>query len=89
MPEEAAALGKRRGGEIKKTGADIVISSCPFCEFHIAGHTDKPVKNITTLLLEGYKEKDRKKVLCHFTFKLAIKGRNGFFIFFFFTCKEK
>ena len=61
MPEEAAALGKRRGGEIEKTGADIVVSSCPFCEFHIAGHTDKPIKNITTLLLEGYREKDRKK----------------------------
>jgi fumarate reductase (CoM/CoB) subunit B len=61
MPDEAAALGKRRGEEIKKSGADVVISSCPFCEFHIVGHTDKPVKNITTLLLEGYKEKDRKK----------------------------
>ncbi len=60
-PEEAAALGDRRGDEIKKTGADIVISSCPFCEFHIAGHTDKPVKNLTTVLLDGYKEKDRKK----------------------------
>jgi fumarate reductase (CoM/CoB) subunit B len=60
-PEEAAALGKRRGDEIAKTGADIVISSCPFCEFHIAGHTDRLVKNITTVLLEGYKEKDRKK----------------------------
>lgn len=60
-PEEAAALGKRRGEEIKKSGAEIVISSCPFCEFHIAGHTDKPVKNIATVLLEGYKEKDRKK----------------------------
>ncbi len=61
LPEEAAALGKRRGEEIKKTGADIVVSSCPFCEFHISGHTDKPVRNISTLLLEGYKEKDRKK----------------------------
>jgi len=61
MPEEAAALGKRRGGEIEKTGADIVISSCPFCEFHISGHTDKPVKNVTTILLDGYKEKDRRK----------------------------
>jgi fumarate reductase (CoM/CoB) subunit B len=60
LPDEAAALGKRRGAEIKKTAADIVISSCPFCEFHIAAHTDKSVKNITTLLLEGYKEKDRK-----------------------------
>lgn len=59
-PEEAAALGSRRGGEIKKTGAEVVITSCPFCEFHIAGHTDKPVKNIATVLLEGYREKDRK-----------------------------
>jgi fumarate reductase (CoM/CoB) subunit B len=63
MPEEAAALGKRRGVEIKKSGADVVISSCPFCEFHIAGHTDKPVKNITTIILEGYREKDRKAVV--------------------------
>nr|WP_321350960.1 fumarate reductase (CoM/CoB) subunit TfrB [uncultured Methanoregula sp.] len=60
-PEEAAALGKRRGTEIAKTGSDIVITSCPFCEFHIQGHTDKPVKNIATVLLEGYREKDRKK----------------------------
>ncbi len=61
MPDEAAALGKRRGEDIQKTGADIVISSCPFCEFHIAGHTDRPVKNITSILLEGYKEKDKKR----------------------------
>jgi fumarate reductase (CoM/CoB) subunit B len=60
-PDEAAALGKRRGEEIKKTGAEIVITSCPFCEFHIAGHTDKPVKNIMTVLLEGYREKDKKQ----------------------------
>lgn len=59
-PDEAAALGKKRGEEIKKTGAEIVITSCPFCEFHIAGHTDRPVKNIMTVLLEGYREKDRK-----------------------------
>jgi len=52
-PYEAAALGPRRGAEIKKTNADVVISSCPFCEFHIVGHTDKPVKNVTTVLLEG------------------------------------
>ncbi len=47
--------------EIKKTGAEVVITSCPFCEFHIAGHTDKPVKHVATVLLEGYREKDRKK----------------------------
>lgn len=61
-PEEAAALGSRRGEEIKKTGAEIVITSCPFCEFHIAGNTDKPVKNIATVLLEGYREKDRMRM---------------------------
>ena len=60
-PDEAAALGSRRGEAIEKTGAEIVITSCPFCEFHIAGHTKKPVKNIATVLLEGYREKDKKK----------------------------
>jgi fumarate reductase (CoM/CoB) subunit B len=61
FPDEAAALGEKRREEIRKTGTDIVISSCPFCEFHLSGHSDKPVKNITTVLLEGYREKDRKK----------------------------
>lgn len=59
-PEEAAALGKRRGEEIKKTGAEVVITSCPFCEFHIMGHTDKPVKHVVSVLLEGYREKDKR-----------------------------
>ena len=58
LPDEAAALGEKRREEIKKTGADLVITSCPFCEFHIASHSDKPVKNIMTVLLEGYREKD-------------------------------
>lgn len=60
-PAEADALGELRREEIRKTGADIVISSCPFCEFHIASHTDKPIKNVTTVLLEGYREKERRK----------------------------
>jgi len=60
-PEEAAALGRRRGEEIKKTEAEVVITSCPFCEFHIMGHTDKPVKHVATVLLEGYREKDKKR----------------------------
>ena len=59
-PDEAAALGKRRGDEIRRTKADVVITSCPFCEFHISGHTDKPVRNIATILLEGYRKKDRE-----------------------------
>jgi fumarate reductase (CoM/CoB) subunit B len=62
-PAEADALGELRRTEIQKTGAEVVISSCPFCEYHIAAHTDKPVKNICTVLLEGYREKDRKERL--------------------------
>lgn len=61
LPDEAKTLAIQRDQEIQKTGAEIVISSCPFCELHIGQHTDKPVKNITTVLLEGYREKDRKK----------------------------
>lgn len=61
IPEEAKALGDERSDEIDKTGCDVVITSCPFCEFHIQSCTDKPVKNITTLLLEGYKKKDELK----------------------------
>ncbi|HWQ66378.1 MAG TPA: fumarate reductase (CoM/CoB) subunit TfrB [Methanospirillum sp.] len=58
MPEEAAALGELRGAAIKQTGADEVITICPFCEYHIQEHTDKPVKNLMTLLLEGYLKKE-------------------------------
>jgi fumarate reductase (CoM/CoB) subunit B len=61
LPDQAAALGRQRDEEIKKTHADIVVTVCPFCEFHIADSTDRPVKNICTLLLEGYREKDRKR----------------------------
>jgi fumarate reductase (CoM/CoB) subunit B len=61
LPDEAKALGEKRNEEIQKTGADIVVSACPFCEFHIQESTDKPVKHVVSLILEGYREKDRKK----------------------------
>jgi len=38
-----------------------VVSCCPFCEFHIAENTKLPVKDLMTLLREGYEEKDRQK----------------------------
>ena len=57
-PAEAEAIGKLRGEEIKKSGCDIVATSCPFCEIHVQSVTDKPVKNINTLLMEGYRKKD-------------------------------
>lgn len=61
LPDEAKALGLKRGEEIDKTGCDIVVTSCPFCEFHIQESTDRPVKNINSLILEGYMKKDREK----------------------------
>jgi len=58
VPEEAMALGAMRGEAVKATRADVVVTVCPFCEFHIADCTDVPVKNLTTILLEGYRKKD-------------------------------
>ncbi|MFH0966805.1 MAG: heterodisulfide reductase-related iron-sulfur binding cluster, partial [Methanobacteriota archaeon] len=60
MPVEAAALGELRRKAIERTGADIVITICPFCELHIQEHTEKPVKNLMTLLLEGYRKKEEQ-----------------------------
>lgn len=57
-PQEAAALAELRRDAIEKTGADQVITICPFCEYHIQEHTDKPVKNLMTLLLEGYQKQE-------------------------------
>ncbi len=54
LPEEAAALGELRREAIRKTGADVVVTICPFCEYHIQEHTDKPVKNLMTLLAESF-----------------------------------
>jgi len=61
VPEEAMALGAMRGEAVKATGADAVVTVCPFCEFHIADCTDVPVKNLTTILLEGYRKKDAEQ----------------------------
>jgi len=57
-PEVSSALGKKRAEELAKTGADVIVSCCPFCEYHIAGFADRPVKNITTILRQAYRRKD-------------------------------
>jgi fumarate reductase (CoM/CoB) subunit B len=61
VPEEAKALGLMRDEAVKATGADVVVTVCPFCEFHIADCTDVPVKNLVTVLLEGYRKKDAER----------------------------
>ncbi len=55
-PEEAAAIGAVRAEMVKKTGADFIVTVCPFCEFHLHQVTGLPVKNIATLMLEGYRK---------------------------------
>ena len=55
-PEEAAAIGAVRAEMVKATGADFIVTVCPFCEFHLHQVTGLPVKNIATLLLEGYRK---------------------------------
>ncbi|WP_181391183.1 fumarate reductase (CoM/CoB) subunit TfrB [Methanospirillum stamsii] len=57
MPDEAAALGELRRAEINKTGADVVVTICPFCEYHIQEHSDRPVKNLMTVLVEALGKK--------------------------------
>ena len=61
QPEISKALAEKKVAEIEKAGVDCVVSSCPFCEFHIAEHSKRPVKNVTTLLLEGYRRKDQDR----------------------------
>ncbi|HJJ47460.1 MAG TPA: succinate dehydrogenase/fumarate reductase iron-sulfur subunit [Methanocorpusculum sp.] len=59
QPEEAAQIGAVRAEMVKKTGADYIVTVCPFCEFHLHQVTGLPVKNIASLMLEGYKRKLR------------------------------
>jgi len=60
MPQVSHALAGKKAEEISKTGVDVVVTSCPFCEFHIREHSDRPVQNITSILLEGYRAKDAR-----------------------------
>ena len=61
QPEVSKALAAKKVEEIEKAGVECVVSSCPFCEFHIGEHSKRPVKNVTTLLLEGYRRKDQDR----------------------------
>jgi fumarate reductase (CoM/CoB) subunit B len=61
QPEVSKALAVKKEEEIEKAGVECVVSSCPFCEFHIGEHSRRPVKNVTTLLLEGYRRKDQDR----------------------------
>ncbi|HJJ89979.1 MAG TPA: succinate dehydrogenase/fumarate reductase iron-sulfur subunit [Methanocorpusculum sp.] len=55
-PHEAASIGATRAEMVITTGADFIVTVCPFCEFHLHQVTGLPVKNIATLLLEGYRK---------------------------------
>ena len=57
-PEEAARIGAVRAEMVRETKADYIMTVCPFCEFHLHQVTGLPVKNMASLLLEGYQRKD-------------------------------
>jgi fumarate reductase (CoM/CoB) subunit B len=57
LPDEAAALGELRRAAINATGADIVVTICPFCEYHIQEHSDRPVVNLMTVLVQALGQK--------------------------------
>ncbi|HJJ36315.1 MAG TPA: succinate dehydrogenase/fumarate reductase iron-sulfur subunit [Methanocorpusculum sp.] len=58
-PDEAAEIGRIRSEMIHATGADAVITVCPFCEYHIHQTTGLPVINIASLMADGYRKKDK------------------------------
>jgi fumarate reductase (CoM/CoB) subunit B len=58
LPDVEADLDRDRREAITSTGAATIVTSCPFCEFHIGEHSAVPVINITTLLFEAYETKD-------------------------------
>ena len=60
QPEEAAALGELRREAIRATGAEMVVTICPFCEYHIQEHSDRPVKNLMTILVEALGKEPHK-----------------------------
>jgi fumarate reductase (CoM/CoB) subunit B len=61
MPEIAKKIVQTLGANIVKTKADVVATACPFCEFHLSENlTFIPIKNVFTLLWEGYQLKDKQ-----------------------------
>lgn len=56
IPQEAEKIGEVRAEMVKKTGADCIITVCPFCEFHLKQSTGLDVRNIVSVMLEGYKK---------------------------------
>jgi fumarate reductase (CoM/CoB) subunit B len=52
QPHQADALLELRREMIRETGADIVVTVCPFCEYHLGTNSDRPVKNLLTIYRE-------------------------------------
>ncbi len=54
FPQFAANTAKKRNIEARKTGADAIVSSCPFCEQNLAENDpEMKVMDITALLLDA------------------------------------
>ena len=54
-PELLDATGKERMAEAKKTGADVMVTACPMCEYALGKASDMKVTDIIDLVLEYMK----------------------------------
>ena len=54
-PELLEMIGKERADEAKMTGADVLITACPMCEYALTQAGSMPVMDIMDLVLEYYK----------------------------------
>ena len=54
----ANKLAKKRMDEASEKGADMVVSTCPFCELNLGQNSDKeiPVVDILNLIMESLGE---------------------------------
>jgi len=58
MPDLANELATKRMDEAKEKKADMVLSSCPFCELNLGDNSDIPVVDILNLLIESLEAKE-------------------------------
>ena len=62
-PETALDLGSNRVDEAVATGAEILVSACPFCEYHIAASMKEEgvtirVADLTEIVAEAMAEEE-------------------------------
>lgn len=55
-PDESDQIGRERSEQMKKTGADIIVSSCPSCEEGFMHNSEMQVMDIGEILVKSLKK---------------------------------